>query len=116
MSNITLSKSAGHHCWWLNFDGRATANFHKEEEVDYLVNLQSTIASQAEQLAKLKADDLLLRDALSSLVVRHFGLDRLAAIDAVEILLEGARPGTAHASRLNDSLSQTVGANPAGGE
>lgn len=34
------SKTQGHHCWWLNKDGKALANFDSESEVDAIINLE----------------------------------------------------------------------------
>ena len=33
------SKTEGHHCWWLNKDGKALANFDDEKEVDAIITL-----------------------------------------------------------------------------
>lgn len=40
MSDMKLTKTRGHHCWWLNMGGEAAANFTNESDVDYLVGLQ----------------------------------------------------------------------------
>ena len=34
------TKTEGHHCWWLNKDGKALANFDKESDVDEIITLQ----------------------------------------------------------------------------
>ena len=33
------SKTEGHHCWWLNKDGKALANFDDEGDVDDIITL-----------------------------------------------------------------------------
>ncbi len=33
------SKTQGHHCTWLNKDGKALANFDKESDVDDIIAL-----------------------------------------------------------------------------
>jgi len=34
------SKTQGHHCWWLNKNGKALANFDDENEVDAIIDMQ----------------------------------------------------------------------------
>lgn len=31
------TKTEGHHCWWLNKNGKALANFDKEKDVDDII-------------------------------------------------------------------------------
>lgn len=38
------SKTQGHHCWWLNKDGKALANFDDEKEVDAIIFLAEKVA------------------------------------------------------------------------
>ena len=38
------SKTQGHHCWWLNRDGKALANFDDEKEVDAIIFLSEKVA------------------------------------------------------------------------
>jgi hypothetical protein len=38
------SKTQGHHCWWLNKDGKAIANFDSESDVDAIITLEETHA------------------------------------------------------------------------
>lgn len=38
------SKTEGHHCWWLNKDGKPLANFDNESDVDAIINLEKTHA------------------------------------------------------------------------
>ena len=32
------TKTEGHHCWWLNKNGKAVANFDNESDVDEIIN------------------------------------------------------------------------------
>ena len=38
------SKTRGHHCWWLNIDGEATANFNNESDVDGIIDMYQVIS------------------------------------------------------------------------
>jgi hypothetical protein len=38
-----FSKTRGHHCWWLNMDGRPLANFDNESDVDEIIKLEETL-------------------------------------------------------------------------
>lgn len=38
------SKTEGHHCWWLNKDGKALANFDNESDVDEIIFLAEKVA------------------------------------------------------------------------
>ena len=46
------SKTEGHHCWWLNKDGKALANFDDEKEVDAIIFL----IEKAELITELKKE------------------------------------------------------------
>lgn len=37
------SKTQGHHCWWLNKDGKSLANFDSESDVDDIIEQQKHI-------------------------------------------------------------------------
>ena len=37
------SKTQGHHCWWLNKNGKALANFNDEKEVDNIIKMYNMI-------------------------------------------------------------------------
>ena len=38
------TKTRGHHCWWLNIDGEAAANFDNESDVDGIINMHKVIS------------------------------------------------------------------------
>lgn len=40
------SKTTGHHCWWLNVDGKAVANFDNESDVDAIIALETGNTAQ----------------------------------------------------------------------
>ncbi len=37
------TKTQGHHCWWLNKNGKALANFDNEREVDEIIKMQKLV-------------------------------------------------------------------------
>lgn len=53
MANI-YSKTQGHHCWWLNKNGKSLANFDDEKEVDAIIEMQSKIAELERDLLDYK--------------------------------------------------------------
>ena len=47
------TKTEGHHCWWLNKDGKALANFDNEKDVDDIIKMQTTIVEQLSEIEDL---------------------------------------------------------------
>ncbi len=39
------TKTRGHHCWWLNKNSKALANFDDEKEVDAIIEMQDSNTS-----------------------------------------------------------------------
>ena len=59
------TKTQGHHCWWLNKDGKALTNFDNEKDVDDIIRLEETL-----ELVKQ-------RDVEQYKESGKFGIDRL---------------------------------------
>ena len=36
------TKTEGHHCWWLNKNGKALANFDNESDVDEIIKVHKS--------------------------------------------------------------------------
>ncbi len=49
------TKTQGHHCWWLNKNGKALANFDDEREVDEIIRMYN-ICKLAKQIRALEVE------------------------------------------------------------
>ena len=58
------SKTQGHHCWWLNKDGKALANFDNESDVDDIIQMQTTIR---EQHSAIEDNEQVLKEMFNNL-------------------------------------------------
>jgi len=50
------SKTQGHHCWWLNKNGKALANFDNEKEVDAIIEQSTHIEFLQDKIKTLSLD------------------------------------------------------------
>tara|TARA_R110000737_G_C14535919_1_gene478112 strand:+ start:372 stop:677 length:306 start_codon:yes stop_codon:yes gene_type:complete len=72
------SKTQGHHCWWLNKDGKALANFDNESDVDEIITLfeveadiRATLKAANNNSRKLLVDKQKLTGQIKSLIQTH---------------------------------------------
>ena len=61
------SKTLGHHCWWLNKDGDALANFDNESSVDAIIIQEIDLRKSREFNCGLANENELLKRKIKSL-------------------------------------------------
>ena len=69
------TKTEGHHCWWLNKDGKALANFDDEKDVDDIValfevevDIRATLKAANHQSRKLLDDNNRMKSQIKGAV------------------------------------------------
>lgn len=76
--NVKYTKTEGHHCWWLNKDGKALASFDNEKDVDDIITLYEV---EVDIRATLKTANSCNRKLLDDKVALQKKIN--AAIDCV---------------------------------
>ena len=79
------SKTEGHHCWWLNKDGKALAHFDNESDVDDIIKMEQAHSRVIDSHVYIDGNEF---KELSTFVMCNDSTEQEAHIDVVHSVLD----------------------------